>query len=365
MDAIRVYVADDSPVDRRLIERLLEREPLIQIVGLSSDGTDALAAAVRGDVDALVLDLEMPGLGGVDTLRLLRKAAPGLRVIVFTGSQDAMCSEQAKEAYGSAVQVLPKSEGGAGEIEMIGKRLIPLLTAEPWPARRRPTQRVAPAPVADPKPVVAQAQLPQRRTLDYDMGLLVIGASTGGPNALTAVLSALPEDFPVPVLVTQHMPEGFTAAFADRLDRASKIKVAEAAGGEHLLAGTAWLAPGGRHLEVAREGARLVTKLTDDEPENSCRPAVDPLFRTAAWALGPRVLAVVLTGMGKDGLAGARVIRDEGGVVAVQDEETSVVWGMPGAIAMAGLADFIRPLDDIAPLIIGTVGCGKSRRRGA
>jgi len=190
----------------------------------------------------------------------------------------------------------------------------------------------------------------------------VIGSSTGGPNALARVLSELPADLRVPILIVQHMPEGFTAQLAQRLDRDGPLRVVEAQGGEALQAGTVYLAPGGRHLEVQSRGAGLFTRLTDGPLENSCRPAVDPLFRSAVRAVGANVLAVVLTGMGQDGLEGARAVRAAGGRVLAQDQATSVVWGMPGAIARANLADEVLSLDAVARAIVTELRKGRAQR---
>ena len=184
---------------------------------------------------------------------------------------------------------------------------------------------------------------------------VVIGISTGGPKALTEMLPRLPADLAVPVLVVQHMPPLFTKALADRLDSLSSLRVAEAAEGDVVEPGSVLIAPGDRHLLVARTAGSVVAHLTEDPPENSCRPAADPLFRSAARVWGPGVLAVVMTGMGHDGCIGAGVVRENGGSVLAQDEATSVVWGMPGFVARAGLADAVVSLDEIAPEITARV----------
>lgn len=333
----------------------------MDVVGAAADGGAALAAASAGSIDALVLDLEMPGLDGLETLRRLAAADPNLVVVLFTGHPEGVSADRAGRIYGRPVHVLRKTSRGGNEVQTIGKELIPWLrdaqhrSATSPPA---PVAALAPARV----PLVGATAPDGRRRAASEVRLVVIGSSTGGPNAVAEVLKGLTPDFPAPICITQHMPEGFTAAFAERLDRGCGLSVHEAAGGDVVVPGTVWVAPGGRHLEVAFDGPRLVTRLTDGPLENSCRPAVDPLFRSAASALGDSVLGLVLTGMGKDGLEGARALRGVGASVFVQDEATSVVWGMPGAVAQAGLADEIRSLDEISTLLMRTVN-GRARRR--
>ncbi|HEY1187173.1 MAG TPA: CheB methylesterase domain-containing protein, partial [Gemmata sp.] len=189
--------------------------------------------------------------------------------------------------------------------------------------------------------------------------VVVIGVSTGGPNALARVLPELPADLPVPVLIVQHMPAGFTGLLADRLAKASRLAVKEAAGGERLAAQKVWLAPGGQHLEVTTAAPGWGLRLTQDAVENSCRPAADVLFRSAARAFGPGVLAVVMTGMGQDGHKGCEAVRAAGGQVFAQDEATSVVWGMPGSVVRAGLADKVLPLEQLAGEIARRARAGR------
>ena len=179
-----------------------------------------------------------------------------------------------------------------------------------------------------------------------------MAASTGGPNALEALLTGLPADFRVPILITQHMPTGFTRLLADRLRAATHFQVYEAVPGAHVAPGQVWIAPGDHHLVVQRVGMEVVLQTNQSAPENSCRPAADPMFRSVARVYGPRSLAVVLTGMGQDGMAGAGSITEVGGRVLVQDEATSVVWGMPGAVARAGLAEAILPLGELPQAIV-------------
>jgi two-component system chemotaxis response regulator CheB len=192
---------------------------------------------------------------------------------------------------------------------------------------------------------------------------VVIGVSTGGPRALEGIVPTIPADLPVPVLAVQHMPATFTRLLAERLDRTSAISVCEAAEGQPIEPGRMYIAPGEHHLTVKRKAARTLVALNDGPPEHSCRPAADVLFRSAVELYGGNLLGVVLTGMGDDGSGGARAIRDAGGRMIVQDQATSVVWGMPGAIARAGLADRELPLGDIVPEIVRSVSVGRARAR--
>lgn len=359
MDRIRIFVADDSAVDRLLIERMLGREPDLEVVGLGADGYAALEAAEAGAMEALVLDVEMPGIDGLETLERLRATRPDLAVALFTARPDRITARRASRLYGRPVEVFSKLGEGAGAIQTIGAALVPWLRE----AVAGMGREGATSPRTSCDGSTARGR--PRRSRRSEVRLVVLGSSTGGPNAVADVLCALPEDLPVPICVTQHMPEGFTSAFAERLDRTCRFTVREAVGGDLLLPSTVWIAPGGRHMEVGYDGPRLVTRLTDGPLENSCRPAVDPLFRSAANALGDGALAVILTGMGRDGLEGARALKGRGATVLVQDEETSVVWGMPGAVADAGLADQVLPLGEVASAVTRTVIARARRRRSA
>jgi two-component system chemotaxis response regulator CheB len=190
--------------------------------------------------------------------------------------------------------------------------------------------------------------------------IIAIGSSTGGPDALTRVLRGLPTELPVPIVITQHMPPVFTRMFAERLDRSTPLTVVEAGEGMELVAGTAYIAPGDKHLILHRRGAGTVTQLSSAAPENSCRPAVDVMFRSVAALFGASAFATVLTGMGHDGRGGAKVLREAGAEILAQDEESSVVWGMPGAVVGAGLADEVLPLDRIAASLIARLRAGRS-----
>jgi two-component system chemotaxis response regulator CheB len=294
------------------------------------------------------MDIHMPRVDGFDATRRIMETCPTPIVIVSGNvATDAAHDDVRGIAAGANEYVTkPANVGSVSQsMESVREQLIPKIKALTGrPVTMGPSRAAAPPP-PPPRPVAPRTG-PGKKP-----AVLVIGSSTGGPEALSKVLPLLPASLPVPVLIVQHMPPVFTRQFAQRLDRLSPMRVVEAADGSPLVPGTAHLAPGDHHLVVRSTARGLHTGLTQGPPENFCRPAVDPLFRSAVTAFDGAVLAVVLTGMGSDGRNGAAEIRSAGGTVVVQDQATSVVWGMPGAIAQAGLADEILPLDRIADSI--------------
>ena len=336
---IRVLLVDDAVVVRHLVSEALDAEPDIEVVGVAANGKIALERVASLKPDLMVLDLEMPVMDGLQTLIELRKLGADVKVIVFSALTDreARRGLEALSQGASDVMAKPSNDPTTGSGAELAERIRNIVGHAPRPLAR-PTQ-------AAPPPPSVRAPRPARGPLE----LIVIGTSTGGPNALVDVFSALPADLPAPVCVVQHMPPTFTAALAERLDRLCPLHVREAAGGEPLLPGQAFIAPGARHMVIARGQNGLETRIDDGPPENACKPAVDPLFRSAAALCGPGVLAAVLTGMGNDGQAGSQEIRTAGGHVLAQDEETSVVWGMPGHVVRAGQADAVLPLQSVGP----------------
>ncbi len=361
MKRVRVLVVDDAVIVRRLIAQALGREPDMEVVGTASDGDLALTAIPEQRPDVVTLDIDMPGLDGLETLRRLRATWPHLPVVMFTGVSEPGVAELEALALGAndLIPKLPHEGNMVNAIEWVSTRLAPrlrevaaqvekahALAAAPRPAAApAPAPRVPAAPRTVPPPSAGRvaASLPE---------VLAVASSTGGPNALEALLKGLPADFRVPILVTQHMPTGFTRLLADRLRAATHFQVDEAVAGAPLKPGQVWIAPGDHHLVVQRVGMEVVLQTNQAPPENSCRPAADPMFRSVARVFGPRSLAVVLTGMGQDGMVGAGSIVQAGGRVLVQDEATSVVWGMPGAVARAGHAEAILPLDALPQAIV-------------
>jgi two-component system chemotaxis response regulator CheB len=303
------------------------------------------------------MDIEMPRMNGIECVRALRKTHPRLPVVMFSTltERGAAATLDALAAGASDYVTKPANVGSVAESRAnIRDQLIPKLMA--LTAARRLVATNAPPPPPR-QPVAPRAP----RTNPF--GVLAIGCSTGGPDALAVVLGGLSRDLAVPVVIVQHMPPLFTRMLAQRLDSGSELTVREATDGEPLLPGHALVAPGGRHLALKRTAAGASVLLNDDPPENFCRPAVDVMFRSVASLYRDRALAVVLTGMGRDGALGAKSVRDAGGEVFAQDELTSVVWGMPGAVVAAGQADRVLPLGDV-PRELG-VALGRRNATGA
>jgi two-component system, chemotaxis family, protein-glutamate methylesterase/glutaminase len=339
---IRVLVVDDSLVIRRLVVDTLGSDPDVEVVGQAPNGKIALEKVAALGPDAVTMDIEMPEMNGIDAVRALRRTHPGLPVVVLSTltERGAAATLDALAAGASDYVTKPSNVGSFADTQRnVREQLIPKIKA------LTSSRRAATTPVAPPPPTAP------RRARTAAFGVLAIGCSTGGPDALASVLPSLPADLPVPVVIVQHMPAVFTRLLANRLDAQCRLTVTEAQHGDAVVPGRVLLAPGGFHLVVRRRGTSVVAELTEDPPENFCRPAVDVLFRSVASAYGDRALAAVLTGMGRDGGRGAKVVRDAGGEVYVQDDATSVVWGMPGAVAGAGLADKILPLPQVGPAL--------------
>jgi len=350
MAQIRILVVDDAVVMRKLITETLRSDPNLEVVGAAANGRIALQKIPQVNPDLLTLDLEMPEMDGLETLREVRKLYPKLPVIIFsTLSQKGATATLDALALGANDYVTkPANVGSVTEsIQRLQEELVPKIKVH---CRHLRASEPAPEPLPARTRVPAVVYLPTPRTTPIEA--VCIGTSTGGPNALAAVFSTLPAGFPVPIVIVQHMPPMFTAMLAERLSAHSPVPCQEGIEGQTLEPGRAYIAPGGRHMEIQRANGRVRLHLHDGPPENSCRPAVDVLFRSVAAAYGASVLSVVMTGMGQDGLHGCRVISERRGQVIVQDEATSVVWGMPGYIAQAGLADKVLPLDQIAGEIV-------------
>ena len=366
-EPLRVMVVDDSVVIRGLISRWIASEPDMVVAASLRTGMDAVNQIERINPDVAVLDIEMPELDGISALPLLLAKKRNLIIIMASTltRRNAEISFKALSLGASDYIPKPESTREASAAEIFHHDLIQKIrslgaklrrTTVPSPASpplapshersREPSPRLSSAPVAHP-------QLLRRPFSPHTPRALVIGSSTGGPQALMALVTeigAVIDRFPV--LITQHMPPTFTTILAEHLARASQRPAHEAVDGEIVKAGQIYLAPGGRHMRVVRHGAEAAIALDDGPPVNFCKPAVDPLFTSAidVWQAG--VLAVVLTGMGSDGMRGGKDIVAAGGNVIAQDEATSVVWGMPGAAANAGICAAVLPLNQIAPKLV-------------
>ena len=350
MPPIRILIVDDSAVIRRVLSDGLASDPTIEVVGTAANGQIALSKIPQVNPDIVTLDIEMPVMNGLDTLVAIRKIYPKLPVIMFSTLTERGGSTTLDAlALGASDYVTKPSNTGSLDVTLgqIREQLIPKVKALCPSRLGRQVPRVLPCVVR-----------PSREAAPVHV--LAIGTSTGGPNALAELIPAIPEDFPVPIVIVQHMPPVFTRLLAARLNERSPLTVREGKAGQVLKAGEAWIAPGNYHMAVEKHGTSVWLVTNQDPAENSCRPAVDPLFRSVAKVYGANVLSVVLTGMGSDGVIGAQHIRERGGQVLVQDEKSSVVWGMPGQVAAAGLADGIYPLSAMSGEIIRRVAMRKT-----
>jgi two-component system chemotaxis response regulator CheB len=348
MAPIRILIVDDSVVIRRLLSDTLSGDPALEVVATASDGRIALAKISLLKPDLITLDVEMPVMDGLETLAALRKLYPKLPVIMFSTltERGAAATLDALSLGASDYATKPSHTGSpAVAIERIRAELIPKIKAlcgGKVPLKFPPLSGFRPAVKVRPR------SSPR-------IEIVAIGSSTGGPNALTALIPQFPADFPVPIVIVQHMPPLFTRLLADRLNTLARLEVQEGKEGQRVQRGQVWIAPGDYHMTVVHKGSEFVLATNRDPQENSCRPAVDVLFRSVAQTYGANVLAVVLTGMGADGTRGSADIRDAGGEVIAQDEASSVVWGMPGNVVASNLADHIYPLGGIAPEVVRRV----------
>ena len=396
-DPIRVMVVDDSVVVRGLIGRWIDEDPALAVVASHRNGKLAVDDVARVMPDVVILDIEMPEMDGLTALPLLMAKKPDL-VVVMASSLTRRNAEVSLKALSlGAADYVPKpdSNSGISTSPEFKRELVEKIKALGLRARNRSGRPIA------PRPVTASATTPASSAASTSTGsavttstsatsaapsattrpfapnpagkaittrpygsavprILAIGSSTGGPQALTKLFQAIgPSIGRVPVVVTQHMAAAFTAILAEHIAKASGRACSEGRHGERLEAGRIYVAPGGKHMVIGRNGADPVIELNDLPPVNFCKPAVDPLFDSVSAVYGAAVLAVVLTGMGSDGANGARMIAGAGGSIIAQDEETSVVWGMPGAVAHAGVASDILALDAIGPKVVRILSGGR------
>lgn len=351
LNKIRVLVVDDSAVMRRAITTALTKDPEIEIAGTANNGLALLEALQTMRPDVVTLDVEMPEMDGLTALRELRKTHPRLPVIMFS----SLTRRGAQATILALTAGASDYVGKPGDLSNLGDAFRCL------ESELTPKVKLFGRQMLSARPVAPATQAPQPGgAIPSDVGRIrrgtmqavCVGVSTGGPMALVQLFAAWTEPLQVPLFIVQHMPPMFTSLLAQRLTSAGVMDVQEAQDGDIVEAGRAYLAPGGRHLEVVRTDNVTRLRITDDPPENSCRPAADVLFRSAAKVYGGGLLGVVLTGMGSDGMRGCMEIRERGGNVIVQDETSSVVWGMPGSVVNAGLADAVLPLTDIPAEIL-------------
>jgi two-component system, chemotaxis family, protein-glutamate methylesterase/glutaminase len=358
--SLRVLAVDDSTVMRGMMRTVFQLHaggedsllPRMELCGVVKDGMEALEAVRTLAPDVLLLDLEMPGLNGLAVLERLRIVAPLLPVI--------MCSAHTERGARSTLEALAagakdyvmkpgQQRDFAAALDMLMQDLLPKIAA---------LAGTGAAPIRSVRP-----QAPDEQSLGGNrVELVVIGVSTGGPSAFESMLPTLGADFPVPIMIVQHMPKLFTGALAERLDRVCALSVRQACDGDVLKPGTIWLAPGDCHMEIASGRGGYVVNLHQGPMLNSCRPSVDYLFQSAARTHGAGTLALVMTGMGADGFDGAQTVLSAGGTVIAQDQATSAVWGMPGRVSRGGIAEATLPLELLAEELMKRTQAGRHRR---
>ncbi len=360
-ERLRVMIVDDAIVVRGLFARWIETEPDMALVASLRNGREAVEQIERVKPDVVILDVDMPELDGISALPQLLAKCPGITVIMASTLTRRNAEISLRALALGATDYIPKpsSQNDVGAAPEFRRDLIEKIRHL---GRRHHKTHAGVAHVSDAPPLAPNAAQPAKAPHHYlphspitlrpmptiTPRVLLIGASTGGPQALNKLMAEIgPVIERVPVLITQHMPPTFTAILAEHLGRLAKYPAREAVHGEDILPGTIYMAPGGRHMSVAMRDATPVIEITNGAPINFCKPAVDPLFTSAAQVWGPRTLALVLTGMGHDGLAGAQDIVNAGGHVLAQDEASSVVWGMPGQVALAGHCSAVLPIGDI------------------
>ena len=344
---IRVLVVDDSSLIRRMVSRIFESDPEIVLTGTACNGIDALSKLGEMNPDVVTLDVEMPQMDGLETLRQISKTYPTVRVIMLSSLTERGTSTTLDALMNGASDYVTKpTQGTESAYEQLAvqlltkvKQLFPKLNSNKLAASLARANAISSGPAVSHPPAE----------------ICCIGVSTGGPSALYDIWGQFPKNFPLPIVLVQHMPAMFTQMLADRLHSVGSIPVVEGKEGMMLMPGQAVIAPGGFHMRVARQGRELIVTLDEGPKENSCRPAVDVLFRSVVEVLGGRAIAAILTGMGQDGLLGVQALKARGAVILAQDEATSVVWGMPGAVVAAKAADHVLPLDRIVPEILKSI----------
>jgi two-component system, chemotaxis family, protein-glutamate methylesterase/glutaminase len=347
-ERVRVLVVDDSALMRKLIPNILARDPMIDVVGTAMDGAFALKKIEELRPDVVTLDLEMPRMDGMETLRLIMRRAPLPVIMVSTHSKEGAYATFKALALGAIDFVAKPKEASSGHLDSIATQLIEKIKV----AKRAVGSRIGTPAITEPIQPVKK----NTRVASPPHRIIAIGVSTGGPNALQFVLSQIPAEFTGSLLIVQHMPEGFTEMFARRLDECCELEVQEAKSGDLLLAGRALICPGNRHMMVRRMPRGDMVVLSDSAPVNGHRPSVDVLFHSVSQEFGPMSVGVLMTGMGEDGAEGLGAIKTAGGMTIAQSEDTCVVPGMPRAAILKGYANRIVPLDTIGQHLVANFG---------
>jgi two-component system chemotaxis response regulator CheB len=373
LDKVRVLIVDDSAVMRKIIASALQKDPVIEVVGFANNGLQAIEAIKTCSPDVMTLDIEMPEMDGLTALREIRKTNKYLPIIMFSSLTHKGAQAAVMALTAGASDYVGKPATSAGSVDeafkVLETELIPKIIGLAKRVKSRQAREanqsenkvlnpvvmpraVAPIETDSVKHKAIAISAPPSIIPVKPIQAICIGVSTGGPMALMQIFSQITTPVNIPIFIVQHMPPSFTALLAARLSAAGVMTVKEAQEGEVAVAGMGYIAPGGFHMTLEKSGTKTILHLNTDPPENSCRPAVDVLFRAAAEVYGGGVLAVMLTGMGYDGLKGCQVIASKGGQIIAQDEATSVVWGMPGAVVQAGLAQAVLPIEKMSEEII-------------
>ena len=369
----RVLIVDDSVVFRKILSEALGKHPGINVVGTACNGREAVKKIRVLKPDLMVLDVEMPEMDGLATLDELRRQHLDTGVIMFSTLTSSGASTTLEALSKGAFDFVPKPTGTGAFAQSVGRirhELIPKIEAFgqnrngegkglKGTGLKGKVENYRRRIVPQKRDVIIRSSPRQKapgRTSHFKAEAVAIGVSTGGPNALNEVIPKFPSTFRLPIFLVQHMPPVFTAQLASRLNQRSKLNVVEARDGMTVKPGTVYLAPGDYHMEVIKRNTAKVISLNQGPPVNSCRPAVDVLFRSVSEVYGERVVAAVLTGMGQDGFEGAKLLKRKKAKIIAQDKETSVVWGMPKFIAEAGVADRVVPLNNITSAIMELSG---------
>ena len=347
----RVLIVDDAVVVRRTLSDAVSKDPFLEVVGTASNGRIALAKFAALQPDIILLDIEMPEMDGLETVRELRKIDGHVPIIMFSTLTERGASATLEALALGATDYLtkPSNTDMVATSETVSRELLPRIRALCHLPVALGAEAGAPGPLGVPPLVVRPKHKPR---LVAPAQIVAIGVSTGGPDALARLLPSLPANLPVPVVIAQHMPPIFTSLLAARLSTKTSLPVRECKSGEALTAGCIFIAPGDFHMVTTSENGVVRLKAHQGPKENFCRPSVDVLFRSVASVYGNRTLAVILTGMGQDGLRGCELLSSLGARILVQDEASSVVWGMPGFVARSGLADKILPLGQMGIEIV-------------
>ncbi len=365
-DGIRVMLVDDSAVIRGLIAKMVAPDPGIIVVASVGDGAQAVKRMEKRDIDVIVLDIEMPVMDGLTALPKLVELDPNVKVIMASTLTERNADVSLRAMEAGAADYVPKPTSttkitGASEFRRELLEKIKTLGAASRRQAGRPVPKAAekPGEAALPSSLYSEPVKLRKAAKALKPEILAVGCSTGGPQALITLFGELKPNIDVPVVITQHMPPMFTRILAEHLDTASDWVCTEAKDGEALEPNHVYVAPGDFHMEIKKSPKGGTIRINQNPPENFCRPAVDPMLRSLAKNYGNRVLAVILTGMGADGLKGGTMVTEAGGTVLAQDEKTSVVWGMPGAVASAGLCSAVLPIEKLATHIMDFMGKGK------